>query len=352
MVKVIQGFKLSISIMLISFILGSLESIRFAVGRDIFTYGMDIFAVSPYLTEEMKLEQLTWEDAKAIAHIPGVTSIDSIKRSVGEVLIRNTQTNMNITYITPGFVDISGRKVIYGRNFRDTDFSNPNKVVLLPESSRDLIYNKDINPLGSKIYINREEFTVVGILSESFIENIVNRFKILRDYLPMISQLADLIYPKREIIIPLYYNPYDKLDAIIIRVDKRHSWGTLKTVLKDEIVRTLRFRHLQESDYEVFNLHERLLVLKVYLGLALSILFLISILFGFSASKRIQDITYRKKILFVLISISIGELASIILSRVITLNLDLPPAPVWSFLIGLFIPFYMYGKYEIKKAKL
>lgn len=350
--KIVQGIKLTISIMLISFILGSLESIRFALGRDIFTYGMDIFAVSPYLTEEMKLEQLTWEDARAISAIPGVKSVDSVKKFVVEVLVGDTKTNVNLTCITPGFINVSGRRIIEGRNFRDTDFSGFYKVVLLPKASRDLIYSKDVNPLESKVYINGEAFTVVGILSQAFIENIVNRFKVLRDYLPMISQLADLIYPKKEFIIPLYYNPYDKLDAIIVTVDARYSWGTLKAVLKDEIARTLRFRHLQESDYEVFNLHERLFALKLYLGLVLVILLLVSVLLILSILRIIRAMPQRDKLFFLLIFISIGEVFSIMLSRAITLNLNLPPAPLWSFLIGLVIPLYVWGVYEVKKLKL
>ncbi|HPC77506.1 MAG TPA: ABC transporter permease, partial [bacterium] len=128
MVRIAQGSRIVVSIMLISIILGSLESIRFALGRDIFTYGMDIFAVSPYLTEEMNLEQLTWEDARAIADIPGVRSVDSIKISRAEVLIYDTQTNMNITYTTPDFIDISGRKITDGRNFRSTDFAKSYRV--------------------------------------------------------------------------------------------------------------------------------------------------------------------------------------------------------------------------------
>ena len=352
MVRIAQGSKIVVSIMLISIILGSLESIRFALGRDIFTYGMDIFAVSPYLTEEMNLEQLTWEDARAIADIPGVRSVDSIKISRAEVLIYDTQTNMNITYTTPDFIDISGRKITDGRNFRGTDFSKSYRVVILPENTRDLLYSKDVNPLGSRLYINGEDFTVIGTLSQSFIEKIVNRFKVLRDYLPMISQLVDLIYPKRELIVPLYYNPYDKLDAIIITVDAKHSRGTMKAVLKDETVKTLRFRHLQESDYEVFNVHERLLVLKVYLGLILGILFLVSILLIISGLKKTRSMDYRDKVLFLLTSVSIGELLGIILSRVITLEIDFPPAPLWVFFIGLIIPLYTCGVYEIKKLKL
>lgn len=350
--KIVKGIKLSISIMLISFVLGSLESIRFALGRDIFTYGMDIFAVSPYLTEEMRLERLTWEDAMAISAIPGVKSVDSVKKFVAEVLVGDFKTNMNLTCITPGFISVSGRKIIEGRNFRDTDFSNSYRVALLPKASKDLLYNRDVNPLGSKIYIDGEAFTVVGILSQSFIENIVNRFKVLRDYLPMISQLADLIYPKKEVIIPLYYNPYDDLDAIIVTVDTRHSCGTLKCVLKDEIVRTLRFRHMQESDYEVFNLHERLFALKLYLGLILSILLIVSLLLVSSILKRIRGMPQKDKSFFLLTFISIGEIFSLILSRIITLNLNLPPAPLWSFLIGLSIPLYVWSVYEVKKIKL
>ena len=350
--KGLEGVKIAISIMLISLVLGSLESIRFGLGSSLFTYGMDIFAVSPYLTEEMNLEPLTWEDARAIADIPGVRSVDSVKKTIAKVPVGSKETNMNVTLITPNFVRIIGRRVVEGRNFRDIDFLKSHRVVLLTKSSRDILFSSRANPLGSEVYINRERFIVVGILDYAFMEKIINRFKMLRDYLPMISQLAELIYPKRELIIPLYYNPYDKLDAIIITVYPKYTWGTFKDVLKDEIVRTLRFRHMGESDYEVFNLHERLLVFKVYLLLFLLILLVISVVLMISASRRTRYILPRDKILFFLFCISMGEFLSLLISRTITLRLDVPPSPLWCFLVGLIVPLFMWSKYEIKRAKL
>jgi len=350
--KGLEGVKIATAVILISLVIGSLESIRFGLGSNLFTYGMDVFAVSPYLTEEMKLEPLTWEDARAIAGIPGVKSVDSIKKAVAKVLVGSEETNMNITLITPNFVEITGRKVTEGRNFRETDYLKSHKVVLLSEGARSLLFSKDVNPLRSDVYINRERFIVVGILNQAFMERIINRSKMLRDYLPMISQLAELIYPKRELVIPLYYNPYDKLDAIIITVYPKYSWGTFKNVLKDEIVRTLRFRHMGESDYEVFNLHERLLVFKVYLGLFLLILIIISILLLVSASLRLRGILPKRKVLFFLISIVIGEFLGLLLSRFITLRLEIPPSPIWCFISGLIIPLFMWGNYAVKRVKL
>ncbi|MCX7796825.1 MAG: ABC transporter permease [bacterium] len=350
--KGLNGIKIGIAVMFISLIIGSLESVRLGLGCNIFTYGMDIFAVSPYLTEEMKLEPLTWEDARAIADIPGVRSVDSVKKSVAKVLLGSEETNMNITMITPNFVGIIGRRLIDGRNFRNIDFSEFHKVVLLPENTKNILFSKSVNPLGSEIYINRERFIVVGILGQAFMEKIINRFKLLRDYLPMISQLAELIYPKRELVIPLYYDPYDKLDAVIITVYPKYSWGTFKTVLKDEIVRTLRFRHIGESDYEVFNLHERLLAFKVYLLIFLLILFIVSIILITSALIRTKTIPFKERVVLFLVAVIIGEFLGIMLSRTVTLGLDIPPSPVWCFLVGFVIPLFMWGKYGIKKTKL
>lgn len=350
--KGVEGVKIGIAIMLISLVIGSLESIRFGLGRDLFTYGMDIFAVSPYLTEEMKLEPLTWEDAKAIADIPGVKSVDSVKKTVAKVLVGSEETNMNITLITPNFVGIIGRRLIDGRNFTNTDFSKFHRVVLLSGSARDILFSRDVNPLGSEVYINRERFIVVGILGQAFMEKIINRFKILRDYLPMISQLADLIYPKRELVIPLYYDPYDKLDAVIITVYPKYSWGTFKAVLKDEIVRTLRFRHIGESDYEVFNLHERLLPFKVYLLVFLIALSTVSIVLIILSSIRTRTIPFKDRIFLFLTGVGVGEFLGILLSRIVTLRLDIPPSPVWCFLIGFTIPLLMWVRYEIEKIKL
>lgn len=347
-----EGIKIGIAIMLVSLVIGSLESIRFGLGCNIFTYGMDIFAVSPYLTEDMKLEPLTWEDAKAIANIPGVKSVDSVKKTVAKVLVSSEETNMNITLITPNFVGIIGRRLIDGRNFRNTDFSESYRVILLPENTKNIIFSKDVNPLGSEVYINRERFIVVGILGQAFMEKIINRFKILRDYLPMISQLAELIYPKRELIIPLYYNPYDRLDAVIITVYPKYSWGTFKAVLKDEIVRTLRFRHIGESDYEVFNLHERLLAFKVYLLVFLLVLLATSIVLIISAFMRTRTVPFKDRIILFLIGVTLGEFLGLLSSRIVTLRLEIPPSPIWCFLIGFVIPLFMWGKYEIKKAKL
>jgi len=337
--------KVALAVMIISFILALWESISIGLGSDPLTYGMNIFAISPYLTEDMKLEQLAWEDSKAISKIPGVISVDTVKRFTTKVVFGDKEESMNITEITPQFFQLTGRVVEIGRSFNSLDFQKFQKVAIIPESSRDVLFSDEVNPIGSEIYINGERFTITGILSQAFIEEIVNRYKVLRDYLPMISQLAELIYPKREIIIPLFYNPEEKLDAIIVRVKPEFSWGTLKAVLKDEIVRTLRFRHLQESDYEVFNVHERLMTLKVYLGIFLGVLAIISVLLIWSGLRAVRKFKSKWRIL--VLGISIGEITSLVISRIITLRLELPPSPLWVFLVGLFIlPYIMVGSDE------
>lgn len=337
------AIRLGLAVMLISLTLSIWESITIGLGTNPFTYGMNIFAISPYFTEDMKLEPLTWEDAKAISKIQGVIAVDTVKRFTSTVVFEDKEEPMNITEITPDFPQITGRAVALGRNFKPLDFQRFQKVAIIPESSKNIFFSNEVDPTGSEFYINGNRFIVIGVLSQAFIEKIINRYTVLRDYLPMISQLADLIYPKREIIIPLFYNPEEKLDAIIIRVRQEFSWGTLKSALKDEIVRTLRFRHLQESDYEVFNVHERLMTLKVYLGIAILILFILSMILLWSGLRIARRINYKWKP--IVLGISIGEISSLVLSRVITLRFDFPPSPLWVFLIGLSIlPSIMVGK--------
>ncbi len=334
--------KIVLAVMLASFILSVWESITIGLGENPLTYGLNVFAISPYFTEDMKLEPLTWEDAKAISKIQGVVAVDTVKRFTTTVLFEDKEEPMNITEITPDFPQITGRIVELGRSFKPIDFQRFQKVALIPESSKNIFFSNEVDPIRSELYINGNRYIIVGVLSQSFIEKIINRYTVLRDYLPMISQLADLIYPKREVIIPLFYNPEEKLDAVIIRVKPEFSWGTLKSVLKDEIVRTLRFRHLQESDYEVFNVHERLMTLKVYLGIFILVLVAVSIILLWSGLMIIKSLHRWKS---VILGISVGEISSLILSRTISLRLDLPPSPLWVFLIGLLIlPYILVGE--------
>ena len=88
-------------------------------------------------------------------------------RSVNAVMRGKKTGSFNIMGDYPNYIKIEPRPIVAGRFINDKDIEQKRKVVVIGEYVRDVLFEKDEDPLGEFIYVNGVYFTVVGVFTSS-----------------------------------------------------------------------------------------------------------------------------------------------------------------------------------------
>jgi predicted permease len=106
--------------------------------------------------------------------------------SEGVISSQSNQPAIRNTFVTPGWFKISDSKMLLGRAFEDTEAKDSyNPVAILSFNTWKNEFNSDSTILEKSVTINGNNFNVVGVLSETFIEPQLNGIGVKTDvYLP------------------------------------------------------------------------------------------------------------------------------------------------------------------------
>ena len=107
--------------------------------------------------------RLTLEDAKAVAKIPGVSSIYPEAEGNVQVVYGNQNTTTEMQGVTPSYEQIRRATPYYGRFFTAEEDQNEARVVILGQTVVNLLFGAE-NPVGRTVEINHTAFKVIGIL--------------------------------------------------------------------------------------------------------------------------------------------------------------------------------------------
>ncbi len=105
---------------------------------------------------------LTLEDEAAIkSAVSGINNIAATVSSRKQVTAKGTNTNTSITGVETSYFPIKTVEAQLGSLF--TASQTNSRVVVLGPTTRDDLFGVDANPIGQKIKIGSQEFTVVGV---------------------------------------------------------------------------------------------------------------------------------------------------------------------------------------------
>lgn len=137
-------------------------------------FGGNLVGVTPGASEEdgppasvfgVVITTLTYDDAVKIGEIAHVTAVTPYVNGNMKVSYRDKAKNVDFSGITSGFLEVENSKVEKGKFFsREDDNGVARNVVLGSEIAKDLFEEED--PLGKKVKIGQENFTVIGILAK------------------------------------------------------------------------------------------------------------------------------------------------------------------------------------------
>lgn len=108
---------------------------------------------------------LTWDDARAIARLPGVARV-APEISAGATAAWGSQTWVtSVTGTTPELPLIQNRPVASGRFFDEQDVRGIARVAVLGSSVVENLFPPGVDPVGQTIRLDKVAFTVIGVLS-------------------------------------------------------------------------------------------------------------------------------------------------------------------------------------------
>ncbi|TLM89308.1 MAG: FtsX-like permease family protein, partial [Actinobacteria bacterium] len=106
---------------------------------------------------------LTMDDAEAIAKVSGVGAISPIMSGQYKVVAGSNNTNVSVTGATDQYATIRSIETSYGSWFSVGDNAGAAKVAVLGSATSETLFGTESDPVGQRIRINGEPFTVIGV---------------------------------------------------------------------------------------------------------------------------------------------------------------------------------------------
>lgn len=109
-------------------------------------------------------QSLTVEDADAIAaNVSDIVAVAPSVSSRKQVTIKGSNTNTSIYGIDNNYFSVKSVALELGAEITQTQVKSRSKVAVLGPTTRDDLYGAGFNPVGQKVRIAGQEFTVIGV---------------------------------------------------------------------------------------------------------------------------------------------------------------------------------------------
>lgn len=108
-------------------------------------------------------QTLILDDALAIKQIGGIDYVAPTVSSRKQITVKGSNTNSSVTGIDSEYFPLRNIELEVGGNFTEMQFKSKNKVAILGPTTRDTLFGENVDPVGQKIRIDGQEFTVVGV---------------------------------------------------------------------------------------------------------------------------------------------------------------------------------------------
>lgn len=107
---------------------------------------------------------LTQEDSDAIAEqIVDITAVAPTVSSRKQVTAKGANTNTSIYGIDTKYFSVKNTSVELGAEITESQLNSKSKVAILGPTTRDDLFGENADPIGQKIRIDSQEYTVIGV---------------------------------------------------------------------------------------------------------------------------------------------------------------------------------------------
>ncbi|MBS4007110.1 MAG: ABC transporter permease [Clostridium sp.] len=108
---------------------------------------------------------LTLEEALALASRPGVSAVAPMLSGQATYKYQTENISAPLSGVTPDYNAVRNHNIAYGRSLVAADLDHRQEVAVLGSEVAQELFGRE-NPLGAKIRINGNAFTVIGVLEE------------------------------------------------------------------------------------------------------------------------------------------------------------------------------------------
>ncbi len=311
------------------------------------------------------MQSLTYKDYLAIKNLPNITYAAPLVSNSYVVVNGNKNWTTTVYGVTSEYSEISDLNVVEGRFWSEQEFTGRERVCVIGKTVATGLFG-DESPVGQKVRINGNPFTVIGVLQEKGYSFIDQDDRILCPFTTVQERVMGITYVNRIVLTS------DNSDVL--------------PQIEADVTNLLRTRHRiasgKEDDFNIQNSQDLLetmesttQTLTIFLGSIAAI----SLLVGgigimnimlVSVTERTKEIGIRKAIgatyhmiiiqfLIESITVSIaggligifaGVSIALIIPHVVTMSTVISPLPIigsflFSVLIGL-----VFGLYPAQKA--
>ncbi len=106
---------------------------------------------------------LALEDAEAIKTVSGVKTVAPTVSTRKQITIKGSNTNSSIYGIDASYFSVKSITMELGSPFTEIQIKSKNKVAIIGPTTRDTLYGEGYDPVGQKIRIDGQEYTVIGV---------------------------------------------------------------------------------------------------------------------------------------------------------------------------------------------
>ncbi|MFA5029762.1 MAG: ABC transporter permease [Patescibacteria group bacterium] len=182
---------------------------------------------------------LTTDDAQAIKNsIEGIKAIAPTVSSRKQVTAKGTNTNTSIYGVDENYFSIKMITVDLGSLFSASQINSSSRVAVIGPTTRDDLFGENTDPLGQKIRINSQEFTVIGVTASKGGNSV--------------GSSDDLIY------IPLniaqqYFTGSKSLSNINVEVAAANQMDAVEQEVSDLLLARHKITNTDNADFRIMN---------------------------------------------------------------------------------------------------
>lgn len=311
------------------------------------------------------MQSLTYKDYLAVKNLPNVSNAAPLVSNSYVVVSGNKNWTTNVYGVTSDYLSISDLKIAEGRYWNEQEYTGRERVCVIGKTVATGLFGSE-SPVGQKIRIKGNPFTVIGVLESKGYSFIDQDDRILSPFTTVQERMMGITYVSRIVLTADDSNVLPQIEA--------------------DVTNLLRTRHRivigKEDDFNIQNSQDLLetmesttQTLTVFLGSIAAI----SLLVGgigimnimlVSVTERTREIGIRKAIgatyhmIIVqfliesitvsiaggLIGIIVGVSIALLIPHIVCMSSVISPLPIiGSFLFSVIIGL-VFGLYPAQKA--
>lgn len=167
---------ITIGIMSLVGILTSIEAIRSSLNSNFSSLGSNTFKISSWSIqlghrkkEKINYKNISFREARLFKekyNFPATISISISCSQQAIIKYKSKKSNPNISLlgVDENYFSVSGYEIEHGRNFSFQEVMQGAFAVIIGKEIQNTIFSANENPIGKKILIGNERYTVIGVL--------------------------------------------------------------------------------------------------------------------------------------------------------------------------------------------